>query len=58
MQEVLDLMEIRLQEISDRWDDGRLSAMGLSAPEVASLVRALFEDTTARRALLAKLSKY
>lgn len=56
-QEVLELVEIRLTEIAARWEDGRLSALGLAPQEVAHLVRALFEDTPARRALLTALGK-
>ncbi|RMZ55217.1 hypothetical protein APUTEX25_005495, partial [Auxenochlorella protothecoides] len=55
--EVLELVEIRLTEIAARWEDGRLSALGLAPQEVAHLVRALFEDTPARRALLTALGK-
>ncbi|KAL6779063.1 hypothetical protein ACKKBF_B18925 [Auxenochlorella protothecoides x Auxenochlorella symbiontica] len=57
LKEVLELVEIRLTEIAARWEDGRLSALGLAPQEVAHLVRALFEDTPARRALLTALGK-
>lgn len=50
-------MEIRLSEIAERWEDGRLSALGLKAGEVACLVRALFEDTAPRRSLLTALAR-
>ena len=56
-QEILNIMEIRLSEIAERWEDGRLSALGLKAGEVASLVRALFEDTAPRRSLLTALAR-
>ena len=36
--EVLDLMDIRMAEIRVRWVEGRLSAAGLEAEEVAHLV--------------------
>ena len=51
-QEVLELMDVRLVEIEDRWESGRLQTCGFESQEVLHLVRALFEDTEARRRVL------
>ncbi|KAL4418799.1 hypothetical protein ABPG77_010208 [Micractinium sp. CCAP 211/92] len=55
LRELCELLDIRLVEIRQRWQDGRLQAIGFSAEEVAHLVCALFEDTDLRRDFLALL---
>lgn len=52
LQELLELMDVRLVEIDDRWESGRLQACGFSNQEVIHVVRALFEDTDMRRRVL------
>ncbi len=52
MQELLELMDVRLVEIQDRWQSGRLQTYGFEGQEVVHLVRALFEDTEGRRRVL------
>ena len=49
-------MDIRMAEIRQRWQEGRLAALGFSASQVAHLVVALFEDTAVRQKLLAFLA--
>ena len=39
LQELLQLLDIRMAEIRTRWVDGRLEALGFSAAEVAHVVR-------------------
>lgn len=55
MQELLELLDIRLVEIRRRWGEGRLSALGFSAAEVSHLVRGLFDHSDLRRDFLAQL---
>lgn len=57
LRQVCELMDVRLVEIRRRWDSGTLAAAGLSAGDVAHLVRALFEDTPPRRDLLRHLER-
>ncbi len=45
-------MDVRLVEIQDRWQSGRLQTCGFEGQEVVHLVRALFEDTEGRRRVL------
>ena len=52
VQELLELMDVRLVEIDDRWESGRLQACGFSSQEVIHVVKALFEDTDMRRRVL------
>ena len=52
LQELLELMDVRLVEIDDRWKSGKLQACGFSSQEVIHVVRALFEDTDMRRQVL------
>ncbi|DBA76382.1 TPA: hypothetical protein ACH3X1_010090 [Trebouxia sp. C0004] len=52
LQELLELMDVRLVEIQDRWQSGRLQTCGFEGQEVVHLVRALFEDTEGRRRVL------
>ncbi|KAL0042877.1 hypothetical protein WJX79_002164, partial [Trebouxia sp. C0005] len=52
LQELLELMDVRLVEIQDRWQSGRLQTCGFQGQEVVHLVRALFEDTEGRRRVL------
>eukprot|EP00887_Chlorella_sp_A99_P003530 scaffold7.g3530.t1 len=55
LRELAELLDIRMVEIRQRWQEGRLPALGFSAAEVAHLVCALFEDTDLRRDFLALL---
>ncbi|KAL3153383.1 hypothetical protein ABBQ38_011722 [Trebouxia sp. C0009 RCD-2024] len=52
LQELLELMDVRLVEIEDRWESGRLQTCGFESQEVIHLVKALFEDTEMRRRVL------
>jgi centromere/kinetochore protein ZW10 len=52
LQELCELLDIRMVEIRQRWQEGRLEALGFRAAEVRHLVRALFEDTDLRRDFL------
>lgn len=52
MQELLELMDVRLVEFEDRWESGRLQTCGFESQEVIHLVKALFEDTEMRRRVL------
>ena len=52
LQELLELMDVRLVEIEDRWESGRLQTCGFEGQEVLHLVKALFEDTEGRRRVL------
>lgn len=45
-------MDVRLVEIEDRWESGRLQTCGFESQEVLHLVKALFEDTEMRRHVL------
>ncbi|KAL4425306.1 hypothetical protein ABPG75_009322 [Micractinium tetrahymenae] len=55
LRELCELLDIRLVEIRQRWQDGRLQAIGFSAEEVGHLVCALFEETDLRRDFLVLL---
>lgn len=52
IQELLELMDVRLVEIEDRWESGRLQTCGFESQEVIHVVKALFEDTDMRRHVL------
>lgn len=52
LQELLELMDVRLVEFEDRWESGRLQTCGFESQEVIHLVKALFEDTEMRRRVL------
>ena len=52
IQELLELMDVRLVEFEDRWESGRLQTCGFDSQEVLHLVKALFEDTDMRRQVL------
>jgi hypothetical protein len=54
-QEVLDLMTARLAVFRERWESGRLPALGFTRRQAIHLVEALFEDTDLRRSTLAAL---
>ena len=55
---VLGLLQSRLADIVQGWEDGRLSAAGLVLPEVESLVVALFEDTDYRAECLQRIEAH
>ncbi|PRW33925.1 centromere kinetochore zw10-like protein [Chlorella sorokiniana] len=57
LRELCELLDIRMVEIRQRWQEGRLQAIGFSADEVAHLVLALFEDTDLRRDFLRSLEQ-
>ena len=57
LRELSELLDIRMVQIRQRWQEGRLPALGFSAEEVAHLVLALFEDTDLRRDFLALLEE-
>lgn len=57
MQELLELLDIRLVEIRRRWGEGRLPALGFSSREVAHVVRALFDHSDLRRDFLHQLER-
>ncbi len=57
VQELLELLDIRLMEIRRRWAEGRLPALGFSAAEVAHVVRALFDHSDLRRDFLEQLEE-
>lgn len=54
--ELLILLNAGLQEISDRWADGKGPlALEFSSNEVKQLIRALFQNTDRRAAVLSKI---
>ena len=54
--ELLHVFASNLQQVDDRWSDGKGPlAVHFTAKEVTSLVAAMFEDTPKQRAFLAKL---
>ncbi|KDD73069.1 hypothetical protein H632_c2569p1 [Helicosporidium sp. ATCC 50920] len=57
LKELLELLDIRLVVIRERWEEGRLAALGFAPQEVAHLVRALFEDTEMREDFLHLLDR-
>ncbi|KAI7835683.1 hypothetical protein COHA_010422 [Chlorella ohadii] len=57
LRELCELLDIRMVEIRQRWQEGRLQAIGFSADEVSHLVLALFEDTDLRRDFLRSLEQ-
>lgn len=55
-QELQKLLNANLQEIADRWADGKGPlAAEFSSSEVKQLIRALFQNTDRRAAVLAKI---
>ena len=55
LQELVLCLSSRLADIVARSDGGRLAAAGVGPRDAARLVEALFEDTPARRAALARV---
>lgn len=52
---VLQLLQCRLADIVDAWEQGALAADGFTLPEVEGLVCALFEDTDYRAECLQRI---
>jgi len=59
VRELAILVGAGLQEVEDRWSDGKgPSVLYFTGEEVAKLVAAAFEKTTRRDALIARLHKH
>eukprot|EP00891_Asterochloris_glomerata_P009601 jgi/Astpho2/9601/fgenesh1_pg.00146_%23_40_t len=52
LQEVVEIMNLRLLAIKEKWQSGRLGQLGLTATEVKGLVYALFERSSTRDELV------
>ncbi len=57
VQEVVEIMNLRLLAIKEKWQSGRLGQLGLTATEVKGLVYALFERSSTRDELVALLNQ-
>ena len=53
LQAILEIMSARLGAIRSMWEEEKLKRKGLTASEVVHLIRALFEETDLRDAVIA-----
>ena len=57
VQEVVEIMNLRLLAIKEKWQSGCLGQLGLTATQVKGLVYALFERSSTRDEVVALLNQ-